>query len=133
MGFYGLPEFGCEGIKLARHITHDVNDDPDAVPTETPQAAIDDLHTFLTEQFVPEVERFVSWETCLYTNTKTEDFILDHHPDNKNIVIGAGFSGHGFKFGPLTGRILSELVLNGKTSLPEFENARHLFALRNTI
>ena len=25
-----------------------------------------------------------------------------------NVVIGAGFSGHGFKFGPLTGRILAE-------------------------
>lgn len=129
VGYYGLPEFGQEGIKLARHIISGVDDDPDAVSSQTPQAALNDLQAFLQAQFVPPVVHCTGWETCLYTNTATEDFIIDRHPDHANIAIGAGFSGHGFKFGPLTGRILAELALNGKTSLPEFEQARHLFAL----
>jgi glycine/D-amino acid oxidase-like deaminating enzyme len=62
-------------------------------------------------------------------NPATEDFILDTHPDNPNVTVGAGFSGHGFKFGSLTDRILSELSQNGKTTLPEIEKARHLFEL----
>lgn len=129
LGYYGLPQFGRDGIKLAKHIITGVDDDPDDVPSQTPEDAIEDLHVFLREQFIPPVERFVTWETCLYTNTATEDFILDTHPNNANVTIGAGFSGHGFKFGPLTGRILSELSLHGKTTLPEFEEARHLFAI----
>ena len=44
------------------------------------------------------------------------------------IVIAAGFSGHGFKFGPLTGRILAELALDGRTTVPEFEADRERFA-----
>ena len=127
MSYYGLPQFGRDGIKLAKHIVSGVDDDPDDVPTQMPEDAVDDLRIFIKEQFVPPVERFLGWETCLYTNTATEDFILDIHPDNPNVVIGAGFSGHGFKFGPLTGRILSELSLNGKTTIPEFEAARDMF------
>ena len=129
LGYYGLPQFGRDGIKLAKHIVGSVDDDPDDVPTQMPEDAIDDLRVFIKEQFVPPVARFLDWETCLYTNTATEDFILDVHPDNPNVVIGAGFSGHGFKFGPLTGRILSELSLNGKTTIPEFEAARAMFEI----
>jgi monomeric sarcosine oxidase len=130
VGYYGLPEFGREGIKLAHHVITPEGDDPDDIPTETPEDAIEGLRQFIKEQFTAPIERFVDWETCLYTNTSNEDFIIDHHPDNPNIVIGAGFSGHGFKFGPLTGRILAELSLNGKSSLPEFENAKHLFSFQ---
>ena len=132
ISYYGLPEFGREGIKLAHHVITPEDDDPDDVPTQTPQEAIDGLRHFIEEQFTAPIERFINWETCLYTNTSTEDFIIDHHPDNANIVIGAGFSGHGFKFGPLTGRILAELALHGKSSLPEFENAKHLFSLHKS-
>ena len=129
MGYYGLPEFGRDGIKLARHITGGVDDDPDDLSHLTPSKAINDLRQFVTEQFAAPIERFVDAETCLYSNTGTEDFILDFHPDNSDVVIGSGFSGHGFKFGPLTGRVLAELALSGETSIPEFEAARHLFKL----
>ena len=46
-------------------------------------------------------------------------------------MIGCGFSGHGFKFMPVIGEILSELVLDGKTkyeidflSLKRFKRAK---------
>jgi glycine/D-amino acid oxidase-like deaminating enzyme len=47
--------------------------------------------------------------TCLYTNTPDYHFILDRHPQYSNVVIGAGFSGHGFKFGPTLGNLLGSL------------------------
>ncbi|KAH7278621.1 hypothetical protein KP509_38G049400 [Ceratopteris richardii] len=53
-------------------------------------------------------------EACMYSMTPDQDFILDFLPMSEgNIVIGAGFSGHGFKMGPLVGRILADLALNG--------------------
>lgn len=49
--------------------------------------------------------------TCLYTMTPSEDFILDRHPLHSNIIIGGGFSGHGFKLAPIVGSVLARLAL----------------------
>ncbi|KAG9333629.1 hypothetical protein JZ751_010780 [Albula glossodonta] len=43
--------------------------------------------------------------------TPDHHFVLDRHPSHSNIIIGAGFSGHGFKFGPVVGKVLCELSL----------------------
>lgn len=52
-----------------------------------------------------------SFDLCLYTKTPDEHFILDRHPEHQNVVIGGGFSGHGFKFGPALGQVLRSLSL----------------------
>lgn len=49
-------------------------------------------------------------ETCMYTCTPDEIFLIDRLPGFKNIVIGTGFSGTGFKTSPAVGRLLSELA-----------------------
>jgi sarcosine oxidase len=46
-------------------------------------------------------------ETCLYTNTPDEDFILERRGP---IVIGSACSGHGFKFAPAIGERLADLA-----------------------
>jgi sarcosine oxidase/L-pipecolate oxidase len=53
----------------------------------------------------------------MYAMTPDEDFILDRFPGYDNVVLGAGFSGHGFKFGPLIGDLLAALLLGEE---PEF-------------
>jgi monomeric sarcosine oxidase len=65
--------------------------------------------------FLPNVVEFIHFETCLYTKTPDENFILDLHPEYQNVAIAGGFSGHGFKFGPILGEIMAELVLSGKS------------------
>ena len=37
-------------------------------------------------------------------------YVLDRHPKYPNIVVGCGFSGMGFKIGPVTGEILANMV-----------------------
>ncbi|EDO45960.1 predicted protein [Nematostella vectensis] len=49
-------------------------------------------------------------EMCLYSMTPDSSFILDKHPTFDNIIIGAGFSAHGFKHAPVVGQILSDLA-----------------------
>ncbi len=46
-------------------------------------------------------------ETCLYTNTKDESFVLERRG---RIVVGSACSGHGFKFAPVVGRQLAALA-----------------------
>lgn len=52
-----------------------------------------------SESFVPI--------SCTYTTTPDSNFVLDRVGP---VVVGAGFSGHGFKFVPTVGRILADLV-----------------------
>ena len=37
--------------------------------------------------------------------------VIDRHPEFPNLVIAAGFSGHGFGIGPVTGPLAADLVL----------------------
>jgi len=46
-------------------------------------------------------------ETCLYTNTADEEFVLERHG---RVVVGSACSGHGFKFAPIVGRTLAALA-----------------------
>jgi sarcosine oxidase len=127
--FYGLPEFERPGLKLARHRTGAHADDPDRPISEhLPEAAAQDLLEFARHQWGSRVE-LVGYDACMYTNTVSEDFVLDHWPEDRRVVVGAGFSGHGFKFAPLTGQVLAELALHGRTSLAEFERHRPHFGL----
>ena len=125
---YGLPAFGMPGIKAARHETAGPSQDPD----EAALANADTLagvREFLSEQLTVPVLELLRQETCLYTSTDDEDFVIGPLPSDPRIVIGSACSGHGFKFAPLTGRLLAELAMKGRTSVPEFEAARARFAV----
>ena len=48
---------------------------------------------------------------CMFTNSPDGHFILDRHPDDENVFVAAGFSGHGFKFCGVVGRIMADFAL----------------------
>jgi sarcosine oxidase len=125
---YGLPEFGTTGIKAARHETAGASQDPDD-PSEADAGTLRGVRDFLAEQLAVPVLELLHHETCLYTSTDDEDFVIGPLPGDPRIVVGSACSGHGFKFGPLTGRLLAELVIRGRTSVPEFEASRERFAV----
>jgi sarcosine oxidase len=47
--------------------------------------------------------------SCTYTTTPDSNFVLDRRGP---LIVGAGFSGHGFKFTPAVGRILADLTVD---------------------
>jgi sarcosine oxidase/L-pipecolate oxidase len=57
--------------------------------------------------------------TCLMSNVSDNNFVLDHLPKNitghKNVAIYT--AGWGFKFAPMIGKVLKELVVDGKTDV----------------
>jgi sarcosine oxidase len=72
----------------------------------------------------------VDAQTCLYTKTPDERFVLDRHPDHPHVVVAGGGSGHAFKFGPVLGEAAADLVTLGRTAhdvrafaLPRFRRA----------
>ena len=106
---YGLPVPGSTRYKAGLHQGGPATD-PDRLD-HTESSALS-LHT---EQAVAELlpglrPRAVAVERCVYDNSPDEDFIIDRIG---NVVIGAGTSGHGFKFGPLLGEWLAALAAEG--------------------
>jgi len=49
----------------------------------------------------------------MYENSPDLHFLVERQG---NLVIGAGFSGHGFKFASVIGELLAGLAIDGRTS-----------------
>lgn len=111
---YGIPYFGKHGVKVARHGMGKIVS-PDSCDRKPDSDYIERMDTYLRER-IPDIGKTTHSEVCLYTETPEEDFIIDKHPDCPDILIAAGFSGHGFKFCSLVGRIMSEMALTGETT-----------------
>ena len=52
-----------------------------------------------------------SSKTCMYTMTPDGNFAIGRDPRDHNVVIACGFSGHGFKFVPVIGEIVTRMLL----------------------
>ncbi|XP_075931584.1 peroxisomal sarcosine oxidase [Anarhichas minor] len=107
---YGLPSNEYPGLmKICYHIGGET--DPDERDKQTDRSDIDILQRIIARCFPGLVPEPAVVESCMYTMTPDQHFVLDRHPSHSNIVFAAGFSGHGFKFGPIIGKLLCELIL----------------------
>jgi sarcosine oxidase len=60
--------------------------------------------------------------TCMYTATEGARFLIDRHPEHKNIFVVSPCSGHGFKHSPAIGEVVAQNVLGepGKLDISKF-------------
>ena len=115
-GWYAVPPAGvAPGVKVAPHMSG-----PQVDPRSGPFGGVDAEAETRVAGYVRErlpgldPAGFAS-ETCLYTTTADENFVLDR---SGGIVVGGGGSGHAFKFGPLIGEILADLALGRPPAVP---------------
>ena len=106
--FFALPQIDIPGVKVGRHRSGPETD-PNLDPGSDPQL-IQRLVEYVGRRFPHLDPQPLETLTCLYTNTPDFHFVLDHHPELPQVTIGTGFSGHGFKFGPVLGEILAQLA-----------------------
>lgn len=100
---YALASPGV-GLKAGLHHSGPVAD-PDDEPT--PDSAVAEWVASWAATRFEGLGDVVGEETCLYTNTADEAFVLERHG---RVVVGAACSGHGFKFAPVVGRTLAALA-----------------------
>jgi len=101
---YGLPAPGL-GLKAGLHHSGPVTDPDEAgVPAED---AMRWAAAWVARRYPEADPSPLAGETCLYTNTADESFVLERHG---RVVVGAACSGHGFKFAPTVARTLAALA-----------------------
>lgn len=113
--YYGVPMIDRFGPKVAQHYGQPEHERPEDTNRNVTSEDERSVRGFLN-QYIPRISGPLRRsETCIYTLTPDRDFILDHHPDFREVIFGAGFSGHGFKFASVVGEILADLAMEGKT------------------
>lgn len=116
--FYGIPAIGDWGIKVAQHTGGQIVVDPDEIDRGLQYEDEEPVLTLLADLFPTLKPKRTHFSVCMYTMTPDEHFILDLHPEFDHVVIGCGFSGHGFKFASVVGEILADLAVDGATQHP---------------
>lgn len=101
---YALPSPG-HGLKAGEHVAGPTTD-PDR-PGEVNDESIDRLRDWIATRYPRAASEPSLAETCLYTNTPDEHFVLRTYG---RVVVGSPCSGHGFKFAPLIGEQLADLA-----------------------
>jgi sarcosine oxidase len=118
-GVYGMLTPG-QGVKAGWHGVGPVTD-PDARTFRSEPEQLKLLQRYARE-WLPGVDSDSFTEiSCTYTTTPDSAFVLDRVGP---VVVGAGFSGHGFKFTPVVGRVLADLALGRSEAHPTFSLAR---------
>ena len=116
--FYGFPRIDERGLKAAEHtgglpVADPLRVDRNPDPGETLR-----VEQFLAE-YLPGVNREpLHFATCLYTLSPDGHFVVDRHPEHRQVAFAAGLSGHGFKFATVLGEALADLAQHGQTRLP---------------
>jgi sarcosine oxidase len=92
-------------VKVGWHLGR-VPIDPDRLPSSPDVERLADDVAYARERFAG-ASPTGAVDTCMYTMTPDEDFVLDRRG---NVVVCSPCSGHGFKFAPLIGEIVADLV-----------------------
>ncbi|WP_272945295.1 N-methyl-L-tryptophan oxidase [Paenibacillus gorillae] len=130
-GYYGFPSIGGAGVKIGRHDTGvPWLPGEDVKPFGSYPEDEGDIRQAL-ETFMPQAAgKLLRGAVCKYEFTPDEDFIIDVHPEQPNVWLAGGFSGHGFKFSSAVGELLADLAWDGSTkrdiglfSLARFQQA----------
>lgn len=108
--FYGVPEFDHLGMKVCKHSGGESMEPSDGLSHELNKGELAEVEAFLNEFFDFGRSRLVHHSNCMYTNSQDGHFVIDRHPEYANVSFAAGLSGHGFKFTPVIGKYLVDLL-----------------------
>ncbi len=128
--FYGFPSFddpvggpaggvkaAADGVKVAK-FRRGAACTPETIDRTVYPEEVAAMREFVAPRMPDLPGILLKSVTCMYTNTPDEHFVIARHPGHEQVVVACGFSGHGFKFVPVVGEIVADLVSEGTTAHP---------------
>lgn len=114
-GGYGFPVYDVPGFKFGRSREPRAVVDPDDMDRE-PTNAEEELHRRFAERYFPDgAGPTIALRTCIQSHSEDGDFVIGRAPGHDAVTVGAGFTGHGFKFTSVVGEVLADLATEGRT------------------
>jgi len=110
--YYGFPTYGEATVKAAQDCGGPTVTGDDR-SFELDEAMRERLSAFM-RQVVPGSGAPVRSKRCLYTLTPDRDFVIDRLPEHPAVTVGLA-AGHGFKFAALSGRLLTDVAVDGNS------------------
>jgi sarcosine oxidase len=126
---YGLPPIEGNLMKVCHEVTEAATSFDPTISFNVKSSTLQDLHHVVQSNLKNTDWEIDYSEPCLYTVTNSGNFVIDFSSQSDRAIVLGGGSGHAFKFGPLIGRAVANMLLDGKSSITPFENMRHLFTL----
>jgi glycine/D-amino acid oxidase-like deaminating enzyme len=108
-GWYGFPAKADGTLKVANHgVGYRIHPNgPRSIPPHEEKRA----RKFFAETFPDLVDvPLIASRFCYYCDTWDGDFWIDHDPDREGLVVATGGSGHAFKFAPLLGDLIADVI-----------------------
>ncbi|KAF8161269.1 FAD dependent oxidoreductase [Crassisporium funariophilum] len=124
-GFYIFPPNEGNVVKMAIHSAgytyiddvkgtsstpHTVTSDP-IRGLLIPKPALQDLRTHLRDVF-PDLARkpFIGTRLCWYNDSPDGDWVIGRYPSDGSLILATAGSGHAYKFLPVIGRLVADIV-----------------------
>ncbi len=114
--FYGLPSIDGQTIKIGEHTGGETIADPSMLARNSVARDEQAVSRFVSERLVHADSKSCRFAVCMYSMSPDGHFLFDRLA-SLPLVVGAGFSGHGFKFASVLGEAAAELTQTGRTSL----------------
>ncbi|KAE9377067.1 FAD dependent oxidoreductase [Stipitochalara longipes BDJ] len=103
-----IPNSSADGERIDVSIPRTALDDPTLwVPREGEAACRQALR-----EMIPSLadRAFTKSKICWYTDTPDGNFLIDYHPEFESLFLATGGSGHGYKFLPVIGEKIVDLI-----------------------
>jgi sarcosine oxidase len=119
-GIYGFPAVDGPdgGVKIATEQLEKTTT-PEHINREVSSEEIVEMFENFVAPYFPGLTGQCPKEpvTCMYTATEGARFLIDWHPEHRNVFVVSPCSGHGFKHSPAIGEVVAQAVLGEQSKL----------------
>ena len=115
---YGFPMIDGPdgGLKLAFYRQNISFTTPQTIDRTVHPEEVDAMRRRAVQLFPHLTGPLVKAATCMYASAPDDHFVIGRLDGRPQVVVACGFSGHGFKFVPVVGEIVADLVQTGTTA-----------------
>jgi sarcosine oxidase len=117
-GVYGFPALNGPngGLKVATE-QYDRSTTADSVKREVSHEEVQAIYELVARRLPDLAGNGLKAISCLYTTTPDAGFVIDSHPKYPAIILASPCSGHGFKHSAAIGEAITEIIIDGTSTL----------------